>query len=674
MHRLRQDLRDSPSRFRSLPYRRDIDGLRCLAILPVVLYHAGVPFFASGFIGVDIFLVISGFLIGGIIDRQIRIGIFDLRTFWERRLRRLLPAVLVLIVVIQILSLFIISGRELRLSSVAAGSAILGISNIYFWWSTNYFAPALSYSPFLMTWSLGLEAQFYLIFPFVMMVASRRTPAQSIMILAGMTAISLLICLFLGRYADAFAFYMLPARFWELAIGATLALVHRHYRQPEKSAAIDILAVAGLALLLIASTALDQAYYPGPATLLPVIGTLALLHSQQSWINQRLFQWRPIVALGLISYSWYLWHMPLLELTELVTLGHPKPLAQAFVVLASLVLAYISWRFVEVRFRRPAPGRAEAGIMRHGAAAAIVGSMLVITILAHGFPQRLPTAARTAEMEIAEGRNNGCLAAYGATDAVQDSRCLDPAPRAASGVALLGDSHAAALGSTIAQKLRSSGRYLVQIEKAACQPVFNVDQPRPNRPSHAGECHAFNNAAFQRIARDTRIKTVILSGFWSAASASPTRTNTPAREAWNKPSTGSRDLQRALTQTIGRWRAAGKRVIVVGDVPLFRFNPAHAAMGDVIPARRVLREILGMPMNIAGGYGPSQWLRSSVMADAALAHSVMAIPNTAYISLQSALCDHRGCRYAGRDGVPYFTDYHHMSHAGADAGLAGSKF
>lgn len=674
MHQMRRNSRIFPYALSSLHHRTDIDGLRCLAIVPVVLYHAHVPAFASGFVGVDVFLVISGFLISGIIDRQVRAGAFDLKAFWVRRLRRLLPALLTLVVVVQLLSTFIINGRELKLSGVAGASAIAGLSNIYFWWSTNYFGPGQSYNPFLMTWSLGLEMQFYLIFPLIMMGIGKRPPTVGMATLGLLTAASLLICLILDRYANGFAFYMLPARFWELSAGAMLALCHLYHSPPGKpTATTQALAVGGLAMVLYAATMLDQSHYPGVATLLPVAGTLALLHSRHSWINRRLLCWRPLVIVGLISYSLYLWHMPLLELTELVTLGQPAPSVQATVILLSLVLAYLSWRFIEIRFRTRYADGPDSRVLPYAAATASVGAILLTTILISDAPQRLPLAARMAERQFNKDKADTCLAAYGSATPVAGP-CLAPTPRGSYGVALLGDSHAAALGAGVAEKLRASGRHLIQIEKSACQPILGLDQPRPGRSTHAAECLLFNEAAFRRVARDPTISTVLLSAFWSASTVRPVRVEGPAQESSVLPPAGAAAFGRALADTIRRYRVAGKRVVIIGDVPLFRFNPAHAAMGDVIPARRMLRGLLGAPEDIRDGYGPRRWLRSSATADRAVAQAIMAVPGTRYVSLRSALCDRRGCRYASHDQLPYYTDYHHLSRAGADAALAETTF
>ncbi len=380
-----------------MQHRADIDGLRAVAVLVVLLFHAGVPGFAGAFVGVDVFFVISGFLITRLIAEPILAGRFSLLRFFEQRARRLLPALLVLLLAC------LAAGALLQLPDVYAdfGESLLAalgfVSNLHFAADTGYFAAEVTSKPLLHTWSLGVEAQFYLVFPPVLMAAAllggRRLMLAAALLLL---AVSLGLSVALTPGEGERAFYLGQLRAWELMVGAVVALLpdlttgSRRWR--------NALAALGLAGILAAVLLYDPGVaFPGFAALLPCAGAALLILAgggpATSGLNAQLARRLP-VALGLMSYSLYLWHWPILVYAE-QWLG--RPLSAGFGLLAvasALPLAALSWRWVEQPFRRGPAARRPFLLSTLGLAGRASAALALLVVTSDGLPWRLPPAAR----------------------------------------------------------------------------------------------------------------------------------------------------------------------------------------------------------------------------------------------------------------------------------------
>ena len=350
-----------------MKYRPEIDGLRALAVLPVLFFHAGYDFFSGGYIGVDIFFVISGFLITSILHQQIQAGSFSLYHFYARRARRLLPALASVLLVTIGLSWWILLPRELK--DFAESLTAVGVfsSNILFWIESGYFDASAEFKPLLHTWSLAIEEQYYLVFPLMLMAIWRWAKRYLNSILITLMLLSLVYAEYLvGRQASA-AFYLLPTRAWELLLGAVSALLlqnkvylNLNEDQPKLSHSSqqtlvhDLLSMLGL-LAILYSILYFTPETPTPSliTLIPTIGTALVLCFAQQGTCVYLFLSQPIfVGVGLISYSLYLWHQPLFALYK-YRYHHLEqdPSWSALILILSTVLAYVSWRWVEKPFR-----------------------------------------------------------------------------------------------------------------------------------------------------------------------------------------------------------------------------------------------------------------------------------------------------------------------------------
>ncbi|CTQ55902.1 O-acetyltransferase OatA [Roseibium album] len=333
-------------------YRREIDGLRAVAVLPVVLYHGGVEFFSGGYAGVDVFFVISGYLITAIIISELDQGVFSLKGFYERRARRILPALITMVAVSTIFALLWMPPSQLVFYSQTLVSIALFSSNIFFWKNSGYFEAAAEFNPLIHTWSLSVEEQFYILFPLALMLFWRFGRNRIFWLLVLGSLASLLLTEYGWRYHTGANFYLLPTRAWELLAGSlcALALAKRQF-QPNSA-----LAFVGLGMVLCSFYLFDsETPFPSFWTILPVAGTvLIILFASSGALVGKVLGAAPMVAIGLISYSLYLWHQPMLAFTRIRMMNEPPELVLLGVALVSLAVAYLSWRYVELPFRKTA--------------------------------------------------------------------------------------------------------------------------------------------------------------------------------------------------------------------------------------------------------------------------------------------------------------------------------
>jgi peptidoglycan/LPS O-acetylase OafA/YrhL len=335
-----------------MQYRREIDGLRAVAVVPVILFHAGFEVFSGGFVGVDVFFVISGYLITTIIHEEIREGDFSLVRFYERRIRRILPALIVVsLACIPFAWLWMLPGEFDRFSQSLVAVNIFA-SNFLFLRENGYFAAASELKPLLHTWSLAVEEQFYVLFPLFLLLTSRLGLKVSLGLLMVLAMFSLGLSEWGARSYPALNFYLLPTRAWELGAGAILAMGITE-RDGTAGWLGQVASAAGLGMIVSALFLFDR-FLPTPSfwALVPVIGTaLILVFARQDTLVGKLLGWKPVVGIGLISYSAYLWHQPLFAFARIRLWDGVSDWAYLALSGLALVVAYFSWRFVEQPFR-----------------------------------------------------------------------------------------------------------------------------------------------------------------------------------------------------------------------------------------------------------------------------------------------------------------------------------
>lgn len=335
----------------SATYRRDIDGLRAVAVLAVLLFHLDIPGVTGGFTGVDIFFVISGYLITGLIRRGVEAGSFSLLEFYSRRLRRLFPAMFVTVVATFVIGALLMSPVTFRSLASSALAASLSVSNFLFWLQSGYFDPSKWIKPLLHTWSLGVEEQFYLLWPatIILLLALRKRLSPLAAVLT-ISAISLALAETVVQYRAAAAFYLLPFRVFEFGMGAALVWLPAAERLPrfarESGFAAGLAMIAGAVLLFDSDTR-----FPGVTALLPCVGAALCIHFGQTKLAQTIFANAPAVFAGKISYSLYLTHWPIIVFAKYYLLRDLTAAETLAAFAASVATALLLYRYVERPFR-----------------------------------------------------------------------------------------------------------------------------------------------------------------------------------------------------------------------------------------------------------------------------------------------------------------------------------
>lgn len=370
-------------------YRPEIDGLRALAVVPVILFHAGFEAFSGGFLGVDVFFVISGYLITSLVIADLREGRFTLKSFYERRARRILPALLFVIAACIPFAWAWLLPAELEDFAKSVGAVLLFGSNLLFWRQSGYFSPASELQPLLHTWSLAVEEQYYMLFPLFLVLVWRFRREWLAATLIGITIFSLLLSEWANTRMPAAAFFLLPTRGWELLLGAIIALSPGLATHPKARQAKEVLAALGLVLLASAYFLIDRNHpLPGLLSLIPCLGASAviLFATAETWTGRMLAR-KPLVAVGLVSYSAYLWHQPLFAFTR-HRIESPSAMLAASLVGSTFLLAYGSWKYVELPFRTGSTVSKRTTIAVCASGIAVLLSASIVTLLHSGFVQR----------------------------------------------------------------------------------------------------------------------------------------------------------------------------------------------------------------------------------------------------------------------------------------------
>ena len=332
-----------------MKYRAEIDGLRALAVVPVILFHAGFELFSGGFVGVDVFFVISGYLITTILIEDIENKRFSIVNFYERRARRILPALFFVMLVCIPFAWMWMLPNQMKDFSQSLVAVSLFASNVLFWRESGYFAAAAEEKPLLHTWSLAVEEQYYVLFPIFLILAWRVGKNRVFWMIVVMAAISLLLSEWGWRNKATANFYLAPTRAWELFAGSIAAFIVQK-QGVQKS---NFLATLGLAAIVFSIFFYDETTpFPSVYALVPVLGVVLLvLYADKETLVAKILSTKGFVGIGLISYSAYLWHQPLFAFARISSLEHSSPLVMFALSIVALLLAYSSWRFIEKPFR-----------------------------------------------------------------------------------------------------------------------------------------------------------------------------------------------------------------------------------------------------------------------------------------------------------------------------------
>jgi peptidoglycan/LPS O-acetylase OafA/YrhL len=424
-----------------MQYRSEIDGLRAIAILPVVLFHAGIARFSGGFVGVDVFFVLSGYLITGILIRSAEDGTFSILDFYERRARRILPALFAVMLVCTPFAWRWMEIIDFRNFGESLTAVSLFASNVLFWLESDYFGGAAEQKPLLHTWSLAVEEQYYIVFP-ILLILIWRTRRGALPYALGLLAlISLGVAEWSWRHAPMANFYLFPSRAWEILIGSLCAWAQWRGGARRHGG----LAWLGIAMILAAVFVFDETTpFPSLLALLPVLGTaLVVRYATEGTGVARMLSLRVIVGIGLISYSTYLVHQPLLAFTRIISLSEPSTALMAGMAALSFPLGWLSWRFIERPFRRRGPGAIWPGRRFLIASAIGLACFVALGAAVHLKPQAIsPLVITDTLIDKAKARSASWRALLTNPDLAEElSRFPDRAEGGAINVLVTGDSH-----------------------------------------------------------------------------------------------------------------------------------------------------------------------------------------------------------------------------------------
>jgi peptidoglycan/LPS O-acetylase OafA/YrhL len=496
-------------------YRPDIDGLRAVAVLAVVLYHAFPSVLTGGFVGVDVFFVISGFLISGIILRELDAGQFSVRHFYARRARRIFPALILVLSACLAYGFVVLLPTELALLGKGVASGAGFIANLVLWQEVGYFDREATAKPLLHLWSLAVEEQFYMVWPLAMW-ATRRAGTRQIAWLVLITVASFCLNLALAGADAAADFYSPATRLWELSAGAVLAWVALHsargWPRPLDGRFRDAGSCAGLVLILAAASLLRRDMdFPGVLALVPVAGALLMIAAGPGALPNRLvLSNRGAVLIGLISYPLYLWHWPLISLAYIIGRGHgPKPLPAAGIVGGSMVLAWLTCTMIELPVRTSR--RLFPTALPLTAGLAVVGALGWITWERAGFPSRYPGMPQIDIANINAAIGDGVFQPTSSMRVKETDRIsvaeIGNGPRT---VVFVGDSVIYHFGPRVEALLDrgSLSSSVLFVVGASCAPMRGII-----KTGYFASCSEMPGVA-HRVIEQTNADTVVLGAFW----------------------------------------------------------------------------------------------------------------------------------------------------------------
>jgi peptidoglycan/LPS O-acetylase OafA/YrhL len=629
----------------SIRYRADIDGLRAIAVLGVVFYHVGGLGVRGGYVGVDVFFVISGFLITGILARELDADSFSLANFYVRRIRRIVPALAAMLIGSTIAAAFILFPTDFKEYGKSLLSVASLVSNVYFGRRTGYFDGTSDDKPLLHTWSLAVEEQYYLVFPLLLFALYRWHRRAVLPALAVLALLSLAYGIFETSRLPEWAFYSSGVRAWELLLGALCALASPAFQAPRWVR--ELTAAAGLVLIAVAYGFFSDATpFPGYLALVPCLGAAAVIvgSERDETAVSKLLSLRVLVGIGLISYSIYLWHWPLLIFAKyrfafMPSLRHEEALA---LIAASIALGYLSWRFVERPFRRP--GGRQATFRGAAAFFALTAFASLLIVQTKGLPARWPKAIDVARsghgipcrpVPVQSGWPRGtCL--LGDTDARFDTL-------------IRGDSHAGMLADGIARHLAAAKRGAILVTGGGCPPLVGV---RLHGKRKAESCEARGRLVLAKLAGGG-IDRIVLAARWAyyaEGERMPEEAGQPLRLSAD-PSANSEIFNRLLGETVASLKPLVRQVVLIGPVPEVDFLVGRAVSRNIAWGRPL------PPETPRADYESRQRHVFPVLA--AMAHE----PAVRVVFPDRWLCNASTCAYTV-GAEPLYNDTNHLTPRG----------
>ena len=576
----------------SVNYRADIDGLRAIAVLSVLFYHAGSSLFSGGYVGVDVFFVISGYLITSIIIREITNSTFSITQFYERRFRRILPALItVMFFSIAVGCIIFPPNALIDLAQSAVATSIFS-SNILFYLEADYFDAPAELKPLLHTWSLAVEEQYYIFFPLLLIAISKINTKHYFNTLIFLAILSFISCVYYTDINTTAAFYLIPTRAWELFFGSILAL--HVFPIPKRRLVREILSISGTILILYAIFYFTaETNFPGYKALYPTLGAALIMHAGsggKSYIVNAL-SYRPLVFIGLISYSLYLWHWPIIVYTKYYFITELNLAIKLTMITATFALSILTWKYIEAPFRKKKFLSNQKELLLTSTGVSFIVIFLGFFIIkSEGLPYRnknvLKVSSNAKDHELKHWI--ACESTIKQIVSYQDFCNIGSKDNNLS-FFFWGDSHARSLapGLDISAKKSSVKGKIATL--SACPPLLYIE--RKNRQL----CFEFNQSVIKEIANAPEIKVVVLAARW-ALSTTGTRYKNETGRTVNLVDLKSQTenlmtninlFETGMNRTIEELNRLGKQVIIINAIPEIGYDVPSAFLAAKMTGRQI---------------------------------------------------------------------------------------
>jgi len=495
-----------------MKYRAEIDGLRALAVLPVILFHAGFEWFSGGFVGVDVFFVISGYLITTIIISEMAEGKFSIVNFYERRARRILPALFFVMAACLPFAWLWLTPYDLKVFGQSLVAVSTFSSNILFWLESGYFDTAAELKPLLHTWSLAVEEQYYILFPIFLMLTWRLGIQWVLILLSIVFFISLGVAQWGAYYFPSATFFLLPTRGWELLVGVFAAFYLKYNTHLKSHTLNQTLSLLGFGMIIYSIVVFDNTTpFPSFYALIPTIGTgLLILCAVPKTFIHKLLSLKFIVGIGLISYSAYLWHQPLLAFARHRLMGEVSDLILISLCIASLVMAWFSWRFVEGPFRNKHTITRNKVFLFSMVGISIFCALGLSAHLKNGYGERVNFTEELSKSFEPPATVNCFATLFNHFE--EQWGCTLGRGEGDIDFILFGDSHSLSLTSLIDEKGKQRGVKIFYTGASGCLPFVGIHPKRNDQ--YKNNCNLLNERVHQ-FAKDSKVKGIILSARWS---------------------------------------------------------------------------------------------------------------------------------------------------------------
>jgi len=637
-------------------YRSDIDGLRAIAVILVVIFHAGFSFIPGGFVGVDVFFVISGFLITGIIHKELENNRFSFAHFYKRRIRRLMPALFAVIMITSLFAVFILLPSDLASYGKSVISVVLSMSNFYFWRENGgYFGGNVQEVLLLHTWSLSVEEQYYLLWPlFLVMTAKYLKHKFYLWTLAAITVASVFFSQWVSEITFGAAYYLLPTRAFELLIGSLLALSWN--RLPLLSPfLLNVLSALGLGLILGAAIILNESSnFPGFNALIPTIGTALLLYTGRSNkpLVNRLLSLSPIVWLGLTSYSLYLWHWPIVVFIRYIGFELTATVS-SLIVITSVLTGWLSWKFVETPFRYAGKSEFKVTFQKLYLAPTVAAIAMGLGItMTNGLSERFDSEIIRMEKAVASKPvllREGCHSPSRSSKSMPNENCqLGYSENPKASALLIGDSHSNHLTGFMSELAVNSNMSLMDYTLDECVPIFDLKWG--HNPHYSKVCKERNDF-IQDYIQQKKFDYVLLAGYWPTLNGYSYVYTDDDRHI-NKSEFLDLLISK-LRYTIEKVEQTGAKAVLIKDI---------APNGHKSPKCEIKKRLFNDELNC--NIKMAKVDKRDSMINEVFAMLAKNYPSLILIDPKEAMCDKEYC-YSFLNNTPLFLDKSHLNDMGS---------